>query len=56
MKKLLTTLALLAPLSVLTLGPEARAQSSSYDVQFEANGTTYTLYSQSFPFDLSVDE
>ena len=45
MKKHSATFALLAALSVLILGPDARAQSSSlFDVQFEANGMTYTLY------------
>ena len=31
-------------------------ESSLYDVQFEANGMTYTLSNQSFPLELSVDE
>ena len=57
MKKFLATLALLASLSILTLGPDARAQSLSlFDVQFEADGTTYMLNNQSFPLELSVDE
>ena len=56
MKKLSATLAMLAALSGLPLGPGALAQSSPlYDVQFEANGLTYTLYDQSFPLELSVD-
>ncbi len=31
-------------------------EPSTYDVQFEANGMTYTLYDQSFPLELSVDD
>ena len=41
-------LALAAVFVVTTLGLDVRAQAL-YDVQFEANGMTYTLYDQSFP-------
>ena len=51
MKKRLT----LAAFAVTTLGLDVRAQAL-YDVQFEANGTTYTLYDQPFPLELSVDD
>ena len=50
MKKMLA----LAAFAVTTLGLDVRAQAL-YDVQFEANGMTYTLYDQSFPLELSVD-
>ena len=53
MKKMLS---LTAAVATLISCPDAHAQSSSFDVLFEANGTTYTLYSQSFPLELSVDE
>ena len=53
MKKMLS---LTAAVATLISCPDAHAQSSSFDILFEANGTTYTLYSQSFPLELSVDE
>lgn len=52
MKKMLT---LAVAFVVTTLGLNVRAQSL-YDVQFEANGMTYTLTDQSFPLELSVDD
>ena len=54
MKKILPLIAVVATL-VSCL--DVHAQSPSlYDVQFEANGMTYTLYDQSFPLELAVDD
>ena len=52
MKKMLP---LIAAFVAITLGLDVQAQAL-YDVQFDANGTTYTLYDQSFPLELAVDE
>ena len=54
MKKMLP---LIAAVVTLVSCPDVQAESPSlYDVQFEANGMTYTLYDQSFPLELSVDD
>ena len=54
MKKILP---LIATVAALVSCLDVHAQSPSlYDVQFEANGMTYTLYDQSFPLELAVDD